>query len=326
MEKLIENFAEQMKTALEIGEAYGFKASPKQFSNVVICGLGGSGIGGSLIKDATINEIKIPVNTVNGYFLPAFVGENSLIIISSYSGNTEEALHCLEEALKKNATICAITSNGKVKELSQEHGFDCIFIPGGNPPRSTLGMSATQLLYILNYFELISDTFKNDLRKTISLISSDRDDIKKVANELAQGIYNKIPVLYSSDHIESVTIRWRQQINENGKQLCWHHVLPEMNHNELVGWRDKNDDLAVVFLRNDNDFPKVAKRMDLNKEVYKTCTPHIYEIWSKGESFLERAIYLIHLGDWLTLYLSHLRGYDTTEVNVIDQLKANLAE
>lgn len=324
MKELIENFSTQMEEAVAIGESYVFHTKPKSFSNVVICGLGGSGIGGSLVKDATSHEIKTPIILVKGYFLPAFVSPDSLVIVCSYSGNTEEALSCLDEALKRNATICAISSNGKVKQICEENNLDCVIIPGGNPPRSCLGYSATQLFYILLHFGLISDAFKKDLETAGQLLKSESQSIQLEAKALAEKIYHKIPVLYSSDHIESVTIRWRQQINENGKQLCWHHIVPEMNHNELVGWRGENEDLAVVLLRNADDYTRVGKRMDLNKEVFAQCTPHIFEVWSKGNSFLERAFYHIHFGDWVSLYLSDLRGYDVTEVKVIDHLKANL--
>ena len=325
MKELIENFSLQINEALQIGEAHSFKTKQRTFTNVVICGLGGSGIGGSFVKDVTIGEIDIPINLVKGYFLPKFANENSLVIISSYSGNTEETLNCLQEALERNLTICAISSNGKVKQICKENGLDCITIPGGDPPRASLGYSATQLFFILAHFGLISDKFKELLGKASELIKNDLSNIQSEAKNLADKLQDKIPVLYSSNHIESVAVRWRQQINENGKQLCWHNVVPEMNHNELVGWREKNEKLAVVFLRNDNDFSKVATRMDLNKKVYETYTSSIHEIWSKGNSLIERAIYLMILGDWVSFYLAEFRDFDVTEVKVIDELKANLS-
>lgn len=326
MEHLIENFAEQIEEAIAIGKDFKFSGEKKSFNSVVICGLGGSGIGGTFVKDYTYGSLSIPLDTVKGYFLPAHVNEDTLVIVSSYSGNTEETVQCFKEALERGATICGVTSNGKIKELCQSEGLDCILIPGGNPPRGCFGYSFTQLLYILNYYDLIDGSFENELRTSVQLLNDEKASIKKEAKVLADNVFDKIPVLYSADSIESVTVRWRQQINENGKQLCWHHVVPEMNHNELVGWREENDKLAVIFLRNDNDYAKLAKRMDLNKVVYQKYTPNVFEVWSKGNSFLERGFYLINLGDWLSLYLSQLRGFDVTEVKVIDELKANLAK
>lgn len=325
MKKLINDFSQQLEEALEIGKAHEFVTKPSTYSNVVICGMGGSGIGASFVQNATIQEISIPITIVKGYFLPQHVNKNSLVIVSSYSGNTEETIHCFQEALKRNATICAISSNGKVKEMCDANNLDCILVPGGNPPRSTFAYSIVQLFVILEHFKLISADFIADIKQAKKRIVDEKEEIIKAAHELAKSLKDKIPVLYSSDHIESVAIRWRQQFNENGKKLAWTNVVPEMNHNEIVGWRGDYSNLAVVFLRNENDFAKIAKRMDLNKEVYKTCTPHVFEVWAKGNSFIEQAIYHIHFGDWVSFYLAELGGYDVVEVKVIDELKANLA-
>ncbi len=324
MKELIENFSLQIAQAIEIGESYTFNVSERKFSNIVICGLGGSGIGASFVNDTLRNEINLPITVVKNYFLPNFVNKDTLLIIASYSGNTEESVACFREGIIRSAHICTVSSNGLVKDISEENNIDFIQIPGGMPPRACFALSTVQLFFILSNFNLIDKSFIEDFKKSAKLIQDEVEDIKSQAKKLADSIYTKIPVLYSSNRIESIAIRWRQQINENGKQLCWHHVVPEMNHNEIVGWREENDNLAVVFLRNDNDFGQIQKRMDLNKVVYAKYTPNIYEVWSKGESFIEKAIYLIHLGDWLSLYLSNLRGFDTTEVKVIDELKANL--
>lgn len=327
MKELIKNFDLQIDEAIAIGEAVKLKTNGDvDVKNIVACGLGGSGIGASFLKDSLQDTLEIPLEVVKSYFLPKYVGKNTLVIVASYSGNTEEAVNCFHEALKLGATIVAITSNGKVKVLCEENQIDLISIPGGLPPRACFAYSTVQLYYVLAHFGLIDQGFKAAFENASKLIKKDAKEIESASRILAEKLQDKIPVLYSSNHMESVTIRWRQQINENGKQLCWHHVVPEMNHNELVGWREKNENLAVVFLRNANDFPSIAKRMDLNKVVYNKYTPHIFEVWSKGSSFIERSIYLIHFGDWVSYYLSEFRGFDTTEVQVIDELKANLAK
>ncbi len=324
MKQLINDFALQIDEALAIGEAANLNINIDNVHNIVTCGLGGSGIGGSFLKDATKQSISVPLEVVKGYFLPKYVNENSLVIISSYSGNTEETLACFKVALERNAKIVAISSNGKVEEISKENGIDLIKIPGGKPPRSSFAYSAVQLFYILAHFKLIDNSFKDEFKAASQLLKDDRDAIMSEADGLAEKLQDKYPVLYSSDHIEAVTIRWRQQINENGKQLCWHHVIPEMNHNELVGWRQEDDKLAVVFLRDKEDFSSISKRMDLNKIVCAKYTSNVFEVWAKGNSFIEKSIYLIHLGDWISYFLSEYRGFDTTEVQVIDELKASL--
>lgn len=326
MEKLIDAFSKQLEKAIEIGKKAKFSDTSKTYSNIIICGLGGSGIGGSLAQDILYNDLKIPITINKSYFLPAFANENTLVIISSYSGNTEETLSSMQQAIEKKCKIVAITSGGKVKELCEKNNYDFIIIPGGNPPRSSMGYSLTQLFFILNAFNLINSNYSSEINDSIKLLESEKENIKKEAKELAAKLMNKIPIIYSANNFEAVSIRFRQQINENSKMLCWHHIIPEMNHNELVGWRIKNENQAVIFLRNETDYQKIQERIELNKEIIYKNTSNIFEIWSKGNSMLERAIYLIHFGDWVSLYLSHLRKVDTTEVNVIDFLKRELAK
>ena len=165
-----------------------------------------------------------------------------------------------------------------------------------------------------------------DNKNAIALIDAEEANIMGTSASLAEKLMGKIPAIYSTASYEGVGIRFRQQIDENSKMLCWHHVFPEMNHNELVGWTTPNDDIAVVFLRNNDDYTRTQKRMDLCKEIFKKYTPHVFEIWSKGESQLEKSFYLIHYGDWVSWYLSELKNIDCSEVKVIDYLKGELSK
>lgn len=325
MLQLIEKFPEQIGEALSIGENYEFKLNKFNPQNIVICGLGGSGIGANFVKDVVYSEINVPIEIVKGYSLPAYVNENTLVIVSSYSGNTEETVTCFEESIKIGAKIVAISSNGKVEKIANENNLDLIKIPGGMPPRACMGYSSIQIFFVLNHLGLIEDNFVKHFEGAKDLIADNKDAINQEAKELAEKIYDKIPILYSENTIESIAVRWRQQINENGKQLCWHHVVPEMNHNELVGWRQKNENLAVVLLRREDEYKNNNLRFELNKKEYEKYTSSIFEVWSMGNNMIEQCIYLISIGDYLSYYLSQLRGFDTTEVGVIDRLKSNLA-
>jgi len=325
MDKLIAGFSNQLSKALEIGNNYQFKLGKNiQIDNILIIGLGGSGIGGSLLQNYAFDKVKVPVYVSKAYTLPAFIGKNTLTIICSYSGNTEETVTSYRKALEVGCPIVTVTSGGIVAALAKENNNDCILIPPGFPPRSCLGYSFVQLLTILNHFELISNQYLAELNDAITLIDTDNDNIKNLAQEIAHKIAFKTPVIYIENNMEAMAIRWRQQFNENGKMLCWHHVVPEMNHNELVGWRDKTDERAVLFLRNEVDYERSQLRMDLNIETISQYTSNIIQIFSKGNSYLENAIYLSYLGDWISWYLSVERNFNATEVNVIDQLKANL--
>ncbi|MGB1018066.1 MAG: bifunctional phosphoglucose/phosphomannose isomerase [Chitinophagales bacterium] len=326
MEQLIEEFTSQISEALEIGKKASFSETNKAFKNIVICGLGGSGIGGSLVQNLLSDKVSIPIIVSKTYTVPAFVNKDSLVIISSYSGNTEETLTCLKIANQLECKVVCVTSGGAIKEIAQKDGLDLIEIPGGMPPRACLAYSSVQLFYVLNAFGIIDNTFEKELSQTISNLDNNKAAIKTEAKELAKNLIGKTPIIYSADNFEAVAIRFRQQINENSKMLAWHHALPEMNHNELVGWRIKDNNQAVVYLRNETDLARIQTRMELNKKIISEYTPNIYEIWSKGSSSLERAFYTINLSDWVSLYLSNLRGVDTTEVNVIDFLKGELAK
>ena len=135
-----------------------------------------------------------------------------------------------------------------------------------------------------------------------------------------------MPVIYTPANLEGIGIRLRQQINENAKLLCWHHVLPEMNHNELVGWALPNDQIAVIFLMSEDDHPKTEIRRSLTREIIHTKTNTILELQAQGSTKIERAYYLIHLGDWMSFYLAETLQVDPIEISVIDFLKSQLAE
>lgn len=324
MDKLIAGFSSQLKKAIEIAESYDFKLKKDiKIDNVLVVGLGGSGIGGTIIQNFSSNQSNIPVFVTKDYNLPKFVSDKTLIIACSYSGNTEETVYSLKSAIQLGAQIITVTSGGQVGEMAKEHNLDCILVPGGFPPRSCLGYMLVQLLNIFRYFSLISD-YQQDLNNSIALIDAEETAIKVQGKDIAAAIHDKMPIIYIQNNLEGIAIRWRQQFNENGKMLACHHVIPEMNHNEIVGWRDNDDSRAVFFLRTNTDFQRSQMRMDLNKETIGQYTKNVFEIWAKGNSNLEHIIYLVHLGDWISWYLAQERNFDATEVHVIDALKSAL--
>lgn len=326
MKQLIQDFTEQVTKAVVIGNAYEASDADRRISNVLISGLGGSGIGGTIAAEVVADEAGIPIVTNNGYFIPAFVNGDTLFLSCSYSGNTEETISATTLAHDKGAKIVVISSGGKLKEMATANGWDFIAIPGGQPPRASFGFSFPQVLFALAAHGIITRNFVNDLKVAINLLDANEEAIQAEAKEVTEKLLGKIPVIYAADGFGGVATRFRQQVNENSKMLCWHHVIPEMNHNELVGWRTKNEDLAVVIFRNETDYKRIQARMDINKETFAEYTNTIIEVWSKGESELQRAIYLIHLGDWVSFFLGEKRGVDITEVKVIDHLKGELAK
>jgi glucose/mannose-6-phosphate isomerase len=327
MDKLIAEFPENITESLEIGARADLKKKPKGVTSILICGLGGSGIGGSLISKWVESECAVPVNVSKEYTIPAYVNESTLVICSSYSGNTEETLDSVDSALKAGAQVVGITSGGKLLEICKEHGLDHVVVPGGNPPRSALAYSLIQLANILVQYGFIDEKILKQIEKARMLLMQEEKSIKKKAMEIAKFFAaDKVPVLYSTSDFGPVLVRARQQINENGKRLCWHHIIPEMNHNELVGWGLGDDRYAVLFLDSLWINGRNKKRLELTREIVGTKTNHVKTVSGVGNSLVEQSLYFINLLDWTSFYMAEMGKVDAVEVNIIDYLKGELAK
>lgn len=326
MKELVAAFTGQLKEALEIGKNTVLKVHSGEIKNVIITGLGGSGIGGTLLAELVKDECPVPIFVNKDYFLPAFTSSETLVIVSSYSGNTEETLSAYEQAIAKNAKVICVSSGGELLEKAASASNPFIKIPGGMPPRACLAYSLVQLFFIMEKHGLISNRYLAAISNTIQNLNAGEVKIIAYAKTLATQLSGKIPVIYSPANIEGVAIRFRQQINENSKMLCWHHVLPEMNHNELVGWTEKHHDLAVVMLRDKGEFDRTSTRFSITADIIRKYVPQLIEVSSEGETAIERSLYFIHLLDWVSVLLAEIREIDANEVNVINHLKNTLAD
>ncbi len=325
MDKLIAAFPAQLKEAVEIGEKIKLTEAVKPIHNIVVVGMGGSGIGADFAIEFSADYRKVPMMTCKGYTLPAFVNENSLVICSSFSGNTEETLAGFDAALAQGAKIICVAAGGKLIESAQKLGLDYVLLPAaGSPPRACLGYSLLQQLYILNFYGFLENSRIDELKSAISLIESEQEHLKMKAERIAKFLVGKFPVIYSTDRMGAVAVRLRQQLNENAKILCSHHLIPEMNHNELVGWRKQPGNFAVILFRTKDDHVQNQARIEINKEIIGHYTDTLIEVFAKGDSLIEQSLYAVHLGDWLSWELSLLREVDATEVKVIDFLKSEL--
>jgi glucose/mannose-6-phosphate isomerase len=324
---LIDAFGQQLIDAKAIGQAAAAKLpAPAPVTNVNLFGLGGSAFGGEIIRNLIFTTSKVPFTIFRGYEVPAYLNANSLVIASSYSGNTEETLEAAELARKAGARIIVVTSGGKLKEWAGTHGFSVITLPGGYPPRAAAGLSFVQQLYILRHYGLIPD-FEADLDESIAVVQQFREQAE--TKKLGDSLKDRAVILYSSDAIDSIAIRWRQQINENSKQLCWHHVVPEMNHNELVGWEHPKfmlERASVIMLRSSFEHPRVAIRFEVNRQIIGQHTQHIVDVHAKGHSKLAQLMYLLHYGDYVSIHLAEANGVDAAPVKVIDFLKNELSK
>lgn len=325
MLQLIEKLPYHLRHAWELSENSTANISIDSVENIVICGLGGSGIGATMAYEIYRGHLPVPMIICKDYDLPAFVNQNTFVVACSYSGNTEETLETVEQAMQKGAQIAVITSGGKLLQTARKHNFWNIIIPDGQPPRGMLGYSLTALLYVINKTGFTYPNLKNEISRTARMLEAEQENIKSEAEMLAQSLRGKVLVTYACEGISGVATRWRQQFNENAKMVGWDAAIPEMNHNELVGWAGGNDGLAVMFLHASTDHPRSAKRAELNASLIKRHTPHVFDIPAKGSTHLEQLFYLIHFGDWISYHLSNMNGVDIVEVNVITELKTELS-
>ncbi len=335
MRNLILNFPNQSEEAVTIGEAANIKLKTSNVQNIVITGLGGSAIGGDLLRAYLADKCDVPVIVNRHYYFPEYVGKNSLVIISSYSGNTEETTSAYKDAIKRKAKIFCITSGGEVERIAKKYKHPYIKIPGGLPPRAALGYSFFPTLIALSKLGFIKNQ-KKEIKETLALLNtlstrySNHGAADNLALNLASTLHGKLPLIYSgADKFDTVNVRWRGQIAENAKTLAFGHVFPELNHNEIVGWemlKDIMKKIHVIILRDKEDYKRIQLRMDISKEIIGGQADGITEVYSEGKSLLARTFSLLYLADWLSFYLAMLNGVDPSPVKKIDFLKEELGK
>jgi len=326
MDKLITAFPQNMLDALDIASKMKFKQPQNEIRNILICGMGGSGIGGKIVAQWIQDESSIPVTLLNDYDIPSFVGKNTLVIGSSYSGNTEETLVGVRAAKEKGAHIIGICSGGEMKSFCEGENFDCVVVPGGNPPRTAVAFSIVQLVNIFVQLEIIAATNLDDIKISYDLLLRESSEIHTKAKKIAEFLFEKVGVIYAGPQYEAVAVRARQQFNENSKYLCWHHVIPEMNHNELVGWGGGDERFVVLFLNTKDLNPRNQKRYDITMSKVAEKAAGVMELDAIGNTRIQRSFYLIHLVDWASYYLAVKKGVDIFDIKVIDYLKDELSK
>jgi len=300
----------------------------KKFSSIVFCGLGGSAISGDLLCDYLGDEINIPFKVSRSYNIPSYVNEKTLVIISSYSGNTEETISSFKQALKKKCSIVVISSGGTVSETAKKKKVPFIKIQEGFQPRYALGLSFFSLLKVFQELGLVNEN------KNVKLITElwkrkgeEYSSENNLAVKIAEQLIGFIPVIYSSDSFASTGYRFKCQLNENSKIHAFHNIVPEMNHNEIIGWesfKEKQFQAKVIYLIDENYNPQNKKRFQILNELIKEEKVDLLSIHSSEKSKKVRIMDLIFLCDWITFYLAVLRGFDPSEIDFIHQMKKSL--
>ncbi|GHA65889.1 bifunctional phosphoglucose/phosphomannose isomerase [Pontibacter akesuensis] len=330
MKQLVEKFSEQLRDAMDVGERAGVTFRGPKYSNVVVAGMGGSGVAASLIQSYVADKLEVPLVLAKGYTLPSFVGANTLVIASSFSGNTEEILSVVREALKADAAVGFLTAGGELLRIAQEQQVPHIRLDEEpRQPRALFGYAVVDLLYLLHHAELLDDTFKREVVQSINLLEEQAGSIKVQASALASALQGKVPMIYASSTLEPVALRLQQQLNSNAKQLAHVSIFPEVSHNEIEGWQHPSelfDQLAVLFIKSVYCHPRVKQQMDLAKPLLEKKVQRVLEIEAMGATFLEQAFYLIHLFDWVSIYMADLNKENPNESESIAYLKRELSK
>ena len=325
MNDLIKSFPEDIEKSINIADKTIIKSNCSDIRSIIICGLGGSGIGGKMIEKWFQNELPVPLIICQDYDVPAFVNADTLLIASSYSGNTEETLSAVNQGISKGAKVIGVCSGGKLSEICAENSFDCVIVPGGNPPRTQISHSLVQITNIFIKLGLIHQSHLKSFEIGKELLKNKLEEIQSKGKEIADFARDKFLITYAEAKMEPVALRMKQQLNENTKLLSYHNVIPEMNHNELVGWAGGSNRFAALFIRSPFEHTQNRKRFDFSMKRIERITPHIMELYSDEKDTIVNSLYLIHIIDWATYYLAEELGVDSIEIDVIDSLKESLS-
>ena len=321
-----------LPSQLEYSLSKSISLEPGTFSNVCICGLGGSAMSGDILREYMNEHSSFPTVVVRDTQLPKWVNENTFALILSYSGNTIETLYMYEEAKSRGARIAGVTSGGKLKELFVENNNPFIEIPSGLQPRAALGYMLGACAVVMKSANLcnIADDLKSMIPclyeecKQYSISVPIRDNLAKT---IADNLENSLPAIYGTISVGPAAKRWRTQINENSKMLSMCGILPEFNHNQIVGWiSTPSAPATAVFLRSVVDNIEISKIVDATTSLFKDSGVETIIINLEGESRLECTMRGIILGDFVSYYLAALRGVDPTPIDPISKLKERMTD
>ena len=326
-------FPDDLKKADILGNNIKLSNQYSNINNIVIAGMGGSAIGGDVVSILEKDNLDYPIIISRGYSLPNWVNENTLLICSSYSGNTEETLTALDDGLKKKAQIIGITTGGKLANKLTDLKKDVILIPSGLQPRAALAFSFIPMIKFLDKISILETKLDSWLNDSINALIESRelysiDSMENPTYELAQQLHKNIPIIYADNSTYGVAaLRLKGQLCENSKMLAYHNELPELNHNEIVGWENNPNIfkyLFVLWLTDENDNPRVKLRQQITQEILNENGVDQFVIEMTGNSFQERFLHMIHYGDWLSFWCAIAHGVDPSPVEKIDRLKKEL--
>ncbi|NWG10541.1 bifunctional phosphoglucose/phosphomannose isomerase [Candidatus Bathyarchaeota archaeon] len=316
-------------------QAQAFSIDIPKPDSIIVAGMGGSAIGGELLKDWAIDKITLPIEVCREYSLPAYVNKDSLVFVVSYSGETEESLSVFLEAIKRKCMIVCISSGGILHEFAEKLAIPCLRVPSGMAPRATLPYLFIPLTVLLEKIDLISkvdseisETIK--VLKEVSEVNSPNQPFNaNFCKKLASDICGTIPVVYGFGFYRAVAQRFKTQFNENSKVPAKWEFFPELNHNEIVGWEGVQKlakCFSAIFIRDNNAPTVMQQRIATTKDLIHKASVKTFEVHSVGKSRLSKMASVICMGDFTSVYLAILREIDPTPVKTISSLKERIKQ
>ena len=329
MQVQINSIYTQIEDSINIMEKFftnnvNYKNIINKYNKILIIGMGGSAIGAEFASKISITESKVPIFILRDYTIPNWVDKKTFVIVSSYSGNTEETLAAYSKCLSIECNSIAVSTGGKLSEIAIQNKVGLIKLPAGYQPRAAIGYSLSVMMLIFAEIGLIKKEIINDLYSTY---------INKIGNldktyylEIANRIYGKFPVIYSNGgFMETLSIRLKGQLAENSKVLSYQSIFPEHNHNEIEGWNNLREfirDFVVIWIKDENDIQEIKNRMNIVGGIIDKYNSNQVVLELVGSSKFERVVSMINTIDWISFYLAILYKVDPSPVNNIMKLKS----
>ena len=334
MYKSIFDFSNHIKETFEFFDKNSSLNSnlKNEITSIMALGMGGSAITGLLMKELLKNDIDIPINVNQGYDIPKWVNNKTLIIACSYSGNTEETLNAFEKCHKKNAKIIGFTTGGKLFELVENYKYEYVLMPKGLQPRAAIGYSFSLMLMLLNKIGLINESLIESLKNSITPLMNKTEkysleDNNNIAYSIANKIYNKNPLIYAEEGIFNIIgYRFKSQLVENSKVLAFNNEVPEMNHNEIEAYTNKvniKNNFIVIWINDSMYHDRNKKRIKIVSDIWKNKVKNqlFLEIQSKDNNKILKYLSYIHLVDWISYHTAILNKIDPSIIPNISKLK-----
>ncbi len=310
---MLEVIKEMPEQVVDAFNNYAKDVSFNGFNKIVCAGMGGSGVTGAVIKAMA----DFPVSVYNDYRVYENIDSKTLLVIVSYSGNTEESLEVYEEGVKKGCKICGITSGGKLQKMCEKDNIEYVKIPEGYEPRAAIAYLVFALARVLQN----SGVLDVNIEGLSALMNEGYFDDK--AKEIAKAIGNKLPIIYSSEKFKAVAYRWKCDINENSKMWGISNVFPEANHNEILPMT-KQKDVFIVLIKDKDDDKRVKRRMEVIEKIAKKSKVGVMIVEPKGENIVEKVFSTVFLGSLVSCYLAKNHKVDANEMELLEDFKKML--